>query len=77
MPTLVTSWAQVRLRPTVGLISEEMKRSPVMFLDSISSTHLTLVSRKSRFDFPSFDTGGQDNLLGNEMRGAVPTITHV
>lgn len=77
MPTFMTGWAQERLGPTVGLIAKDVKRSPVMVFGAIGAAHLTLVSWPSWFNFTRHNASSQDNLLGDEVRGAMPTVAHV
>lgn len=77
VPALVARGAQERLRPTVSLVAEKMKRCPVMIFCAIGAAHLALVPWPARLNFPRLNTGSQDNLLGNEVRGAVPTVAHV
>jgi hypothetical protein len=54
-----------------------MKRSPVVILGAIGATYLALVPRPSRLNLPSLNASGQDNLLGYEVRGAIPTVAHI
>lgn len=77
VPPFVARGAQVRLRPTVSLVTKKVKRCPVMIFGAIGAAHLTLVTWPSWFNFTRHNTSGQNNLLGDEVRGAVPTVAHV
>ncbi len=77
VPPLVARRTQERLRPAVSLVAKKMKRRPVMIFGAIGAAHLALVPWPSRLNFPRFNTSGQDNLLGDEVRGAMPTVAHV
>lgn len=77
VPTLVARTTQERLRPVVALIAKKMKWRPVVIFGAVGAAHLALVTRPSRLNFPRFYTSGQDNLLGNEVRGAIPAAAHI
>jgi len=77
VPTLVARRAQERLRPTVGFVSEKMKRCPVVIFGAIGAANLAFVPWSSRLNFPRLNTGSQDKLLGNEVRGSMPTVAHI
>jgi hypothetical protein len=77
VPTLVARRTQKRLWPAVSLVAENMKGCPMVVFGAIGAAHLALVPRPSRLNFPRHNTGSQDNLLGNEVRGSVPTVAHI
>ena len=77
VPPLVTSWTKERLRPTVCFVSKQMPRRPVMVFGATGAAYLALVSWPARLNLSRFNAGSQDNLLGDEVRGAMPTVAHV
>jgi hypothetical protein len=77
VPTLVARRTQERLWPAVSLVAENVKRRPMMVFGAIGAAHLALVPGPSRLNFPRHNTGSQDNFLGDEVRGSVPTVAHV
>jgi hypothetical protein len=77
VPPLMTRRTQERLRPAVCFVSKQVKWCPVMVFGAIGAAHLTLVPRSSGLNFPCLNAGSQDNFLGDEVRGAMPTVAHV
>jgi hypothetical protein len=49
----------------------------MMVFGAIGAANLALVPWPSRLNFPRHNTSSQDNLLGNEVRGSVPTVAHI
>ena len=76
VPAFVARGAQKRLRPAVSLISEEMKRCPMMVFGAIGAADLTRVPRMSWLHLSDFKAGGNDEFLGNEVRSAVTAVAH-
>lgn len=48
-----------------------------MVFSTVGTADFALVPWSARLNLPRFNTGSQHNLLGNEMRGPVPTVAHV
>lgn len=63
MPTLVARRTQVRLGPTVSLVSEEMKWSPVVVFGPIGAAYFAFVPWPPRLNFARLNACRQDNLL--------------
>jgi hypothetical protein len=48
-----------------------------MIFGAIGAAHFALVPWPSRLNFSHLNTGSQNNLLRDEVRGAMPAVAHV
>lgn len=74
MPTLVTRRAQKGLRPTIGFVSEDEPRSPMVVFGAFGAAHFAFMSWVFGFNVVWFQPGCQHSRFADEMGSALAAM---